>query len=253
MGGNVIIKKFWSVAGICCILLVWKAASLMVAQDLLLPPPERVLLKLLSLITTPRFLRSLLSTFFRLLSALAVSIPLGIIAGLLAGLSARAAAFLSPLFSIISTTPVMSIILIAFLWFGAERTPAFAAFLMVFPVITANVMTGIKAIDPKLEELFTAYKMDLREKIRHLYLPSLAPFIAGGCRASLSMCWKVVVAAEVLVQPLLALGTGMQRAKAALDTAELFSWTAAAIIAAALSEAALWSILHKRRKQRHGG
>jgi NitT/TauT family transport system permease protein len=246
------VKNFWSVAGICFILLVWKTASLIVAQDLLLPPPESVLAKLVALVTTPRFLRSLLFTLFRLLSALAVSIPLGIIAGLVSGLSVRAAAFLRPLFSIISTTPVMSIILIAFLWFGAERTPAFAAFLMVFPVITANVMTGIKAIDPKLEELFAVYQMDMREKIRYLYLPSLAPFIAGGCRASLSMCWKVVVAAEVLVQPLLALGTGMQRAKAALDTAELFSWTAAAIIVAALSETVLWSVLRKRKKHKYG-
>jgi NitT/TauT family transport system permease protein len=244
--------SFWSIAGICFIVLVWKAASLIVAQDLLLPPPESVFVKLVSLIATPRFLRSLLYTLFRLLSALAVSIPLGIIAGLISGLSARAAAFLQPLFSIISATPVMSIILIAFLWFGAERTPAFAAFLMVFPVITANVMTGIKAIDPKQEELFAVYKMDTHEKIRYLYLPSLAPFIAGGCRASLSMCWKVVVAAEVLVQPLLALGTGMQRAKAALDTAELFSWTAAAVIAAALSETVLWRVLRKRNKHKYG-
>jgi NitT/TauT family transport system permease protein len=246
------VKNFWSVAGICFILLVWKGASLIVAQDLLLPPPESVLAKLAALVTTPRFLRSLLRTFFRLLSALAVSIPLGIVAGLISGLSARIAAFLRPLFSIVSATPVMSIILIAFLWFGAEKTPAFAAFLMVFPVITANVMTGIKAIDPKLVELFAIYKMNMREKIRSLYLPSLAPFIAGGCRASLSMCWKVVVAAEVLVQPLLALGTGMQRAKAALDTAELFSWTVATVIAAALSETALWSVLRKRKKHKYG-
>jgi NitT/TauT family transport system permease protein len=246
------VKNFWSVAGICFILLVWKGASLVVAQDLLLPSPESVLVKLVALVTTPRFLHSLLRTFFRLLSALAVSIPLGIVAGLISGLSTRAAAFLRPLFSIVSTTPVMSIILIAFLWFGAERTPAFAAFLMVFPVITANVMTGIKAIDPKLVELFVVYKMDTREKIRYLYLPSLAPFIAGGCRASLSMCWKVVVAAEVLVQPLLALGTGMQRAKAALDTAELFSWTAATIMVAALSETALWAVLRKRKRHQYG-
>jgi NitT/TauT family transport system permease protein len=243
-------KHLWGIAGIAFILLVWKAASLAVAEDLLVPPPESVFVKLVTLVGTPRFLRSLVYTFVRLISALAVSIPLGIIAGLVSGLSARAYAFLRPLFSIISATPVMSVILIAFLWFGSERTPAFAAFLMVFPVITANVMTGIKALDPKLTELFTVYKMDMREKIRYLYLPSLAPFIAGGCRASLSMCWKVVVAAEVLVQPLLALGTGMQRAKAALDTAELFSWTAATVIAATLSETVLWSILRKQKKRR---
>jgi ABC-type nitrate/sulfonate/bicarbonate transport system ATPase subunit/ABC-type nitrate/sulfonate/bicarbonate transport system permease component len=229
----------WAAAGVACILLVWKGASLVTAQSLLLPPPEEVFLTLARLAASPRFLRALLATFARLVLTLAAAIPLGIAAGLAAGLSARARAFLAPFFSIVAATPVMSIILIAFLWFGSERTPSFAAFLMVFPVITANVMEGIRALDPKLKELFTVYNMDARERLRHLYLPSLAPFIAGGCRASLSMCWKVVVAAEVLVQPLAALGTGMQRAKAALDTTELFAWTAAAVIAASLSEAAL--------------
>ena len=130
----------------------------------------------------------------------------------------------------------MSIILIAFLWFGAEKTPSFAAFLMIFPVVTANTLSGIHAIDPKLEELFAVYRMNFWEKARFLYFPSLTPFIAAGCRAALGLCWKVVVAAEVLVQPLAALGTGMQRAKAALDTTELFAWTAAAVLASALSE-----------------
>jgi NitT/TauT family transport system permease protein len=220
-------------------LLVWKAAALAVGQEMLVPSPEHVFFRLASLVTTRRFLESLSHTLIRFAAALAVSIPLGIFIGLAAGLSARAEAFLRPFFSIIAATPVMSVILIAFLWFGTERTPSFAAFLVIFPIITANVTAGIKALDPKLTELFTVYQMDTREKIRYLYLPSLAPFIAGGCRASFAMCWKVVVAAEVLVQPLRALGTGMQRAKAALDTAELFAWTAAAVIAAALSEAGI--------------
>jgi NitT/TauT family transport system permease protein len=58
----------------------------------------------------------------------------------------------------------------------------------------------------------------------------------GGLRSALSLCWKVVVAAEVLVQPLRALGTGMQRAKAQLETAELFAWTLGTVLAAAAAQ-----------------
>ena len=85
-----------------------------------------------------------------------------------------------------------------------------------------------------------------------LYLPSLAPFIVSGLRSGLSLAWKVTIAAEVLVQPLRALGTGMQRAKAQLETAELFAWTAAAVLAAAFTDAvlslAIW-LWKKRRKK----
>jgi NitT/TauT family transport system permease protein len=57
----------------------------------------------------------------------------------------------------------------------------------------------------------------------------------------------VVVASEVLVQPLLALGTGMQRAKAQLETPELFAWTLATVIAAALTEWVASLALGKKR------
>jgi NitT/TauT family transport system permease protein len=231
-----VLRQLWTAAGVLFLIGLWKCGSLAVGEALLVPAPEAVLAKLAQLAVTPRFLSSLLGTFLRLMAALAVSIPLGLAAGLAAGLSPSAERFLRPFFAVISATPVMSIILIAYLWFGAEKTPSFAAFLMIFPVVTANTLSGVRAIDPKLEELFAVYRMNFWEKARFLYFPSLTPFIAAGCRAALGLCWKVVVAAEVLVQPLLALGTGMQRAKAALDTTGLFAWTAAAVLASALSE-----------------
>jgi NitT/TauT family transport system permease protein len=130
----------------------------------------------------------------------------------------------------------MSVILIAFLAFGAEKTPIFTAFLMVFPVIAANTIAGVKAVDPNLVEMFKVYYPGRLEKLRYLYIPSLLPYLAAGIRSALSLGWKVTVAAEVLVQPLSALGTGMQLAKAQLETPELFAWTAATVIAAALSD-----------------
>ena len=136
----------------------------------------------------------------------------------------------------VAATPVMSVILIAFLVLGQERTPVFTAFLMVFPVMAANTSAGFREMNGDLKELFTVYRLSRLETLRFLYLPSMLPFVLGGLRSSLSLCWKVVVAAEVLVQPVRALGTGMQYAKAQLETAELFAWTVAAVIAAALSQ-----------------
>jgi NitT/TauT family transport system permease protein len=164
-------------------------------------------------------------------------------------LDPRAAAFVRPFFSLVSATPVLSVILIAFLWFGQERTPVFAAFLMVFPVMAANVLEGVKSADHRLEEALVAYGLSRRQRLWHLYLPTLLPFLLGGLRSSLSLCWKVVVAAEVIVQPLYSLGTGMQSAKAQLETAELFAWTAATVVCAGLAELPLgW--LSKRRRRR---
>jgi NitT/TauT family transport system permease protein len=216
---------------------------------LLLPGPFLVLKKFLALVSTRRFMVSLGQSFIRVILGVLIAAPLGVAAGIASGLSRRVYSMLSPLFSVIAATPVMSVILIAFLWFGQERTPVFTAFLMVFPVMAANTIEGIKSVDQGLEELFTVYRIPVREKLFFLYLPSILPFILGGLRSGLSLCWKVVVAAEVLVQPLRALGTGMQNAKAQLETAELFAWTAGTVCAAALSQGVM-SLVISRLKRR---
>ncbi|GHU39886.1 ABC transporter permease [Spirochaetia bacterium] len=238
-------------AGLAAIVMLWQLGSWVVGTALILPPPLTVLKKLLPLVKSPVFLSALAATFCRLLLGMAISLPAGVICGLIAGLDRRAAGFFRPFFSIIAATPVMSVILIAFLAFGAEKTPVFTAFLMIFPVITANTIAGIQSVDPKLKELVKIYDFSRGQKLKYLYLPSILPFLAGGLRSALSLGWKVVVAAEVLVQPLSALGSGMQRAKANLETTELFAWTAATIIACALTEAAFTVLFNRASRFLH--
>jgi NitT/TauT family transport system permease protein len=235
----------WTAAGILLLAAAWELASLFWGNALLLPGPLPVLRRFITLAASGRFLLALAESSFRVLLGMAISVPLGVITGVAAGLDRRAGALLKPLFQVISATPVMSIILIAFLWFGQERTPVFTAFLVIFPVIAANTIAGISALDPKLKELFTVYRLSQKERFCSLYLPSIAPFVIGGLRSGLSLCWKVVVAAEILVQPRFSLGAGMQAAKAQLETAELFAWTAGAVIAAALSQILLGGILKR--------
>ena len=238
----------WTFAGIVFLLVVWELASRIYNSGLILPGPLAVAGRFMELVFTRRFLEALGGSFLRVLWGIVIAVPLGIAAGIAAGLDRRIGALLRPLFSVISAIPVMSVILIAFLFLGSGRTPVFTAFLMVFPVMAANVVEGIKSTDSRLKELFFAFRMNRRETLRYLYIPSLVPFILGGLRSSLSLCWKVVVAAEVIVQPLASLGAGMQIAKAQLETPDLFAWTAATVIAAAVTQGVLSLALRRIRR-----
>ncbi|MDR1325732.1 MAG: ABC transporter permease subunit [Treponema sp.] len=233
-----IIKKnvVWVSIGIAALLVSWTAGAAVINSEILFPTPASVIKRLFALAHSVRFFQALFHSFLRVLMGMAISVPLGIAVGIIAGLDTRAASFFQPMFTLVSAAPVMSVILIAFLLMGADRTPIFTAFLMVFPVMAANTLEGMRSVDPRLVEVFSIYPVSLKTRLRALYIPTLIPFITGGLRASLSLCWKVVAAAEVLVQPARALGTGMQIAKAQLETAELFAWTLATILAAALSQ-----------------
>ena len=118
---------------------------------------------------------------------------------------------------------------------------------MVFPVLTGNVIGGVKSTDPRLVELARAYRFTRKDVFRHVYFPSILPYLLAGTRSSLALSWKVVVAAEVLAQPARALGTGMQNAKAQLETPELFAWTTATVILAGATDIVLALVLRRRR------
>jgi NitT/TauT family transport system permease protein len=234
----------WTILGTAVLFLAWELGSRLAGSDLIFPGPLPVLKRWVLLIPNEDFLRALGSSFWRTLLGISISAPLGVGVGIIAGLDPRGGALFRPLFTAIGATPVMSVILIAFLALGAERTPIFTAFLMVFPVMASNTVEGARSVDPRLKELFRVYALSRGEQVRYLYIPGIMPFILGGLRSALSLCWKVVVAAEVLVQPLRALGTGMQRAKAQLETPDLFAWTLATVIAAAVSQGLLSLVMN---------
>jgi NitT/TauT family transport system permease protein len=227
---------FWGIVGLLVLLVFWEVGSSVLASDLLLPNPRKTLVTLLGLIGTQKFIQSLAMSLIRILVSMTIAIPVSLLIGIPSALNWRIRALMRPLFLVIAATPVLSIILIAFIWFGQERTPIFSAFLMMFPILTSNIMAGIQSADPKLREVLDLYELSELQRLRYLYIPSLIPYLFAGIHSALSLCWKVVVAAEVIVQPRFALGTGMQMAKSQLETTELLAWTIATVLMAGLTE-----------------
>lgn len=243
-------RWFWTAAGIAAVWGLWEAAAAAFGSDLILPGPRPVLKRLAELAATEKFAAAVAGSAVRVVAGFAIALPVSLAVGILSGLDDRVRAFTRPFFAIVAATPVLSIILIALLWFGPERVPVFTAFLMVFPVLAANVREGVGSVDPKLVECARSYRLGRRDLLRHVYLPAIVPFVAAGARSSLSLSWKVVVAAEVLAQPARALGTGMQTAKAQLETTDLMAWTVAAVMLAALSDLLLAAASRGRRRRR---
>ncbi|TCW60816.1 ABC transporter permease [Treponema sp. J25] len=232
----------WYGGGILFIGTLWLFAARMTKSSLILPGPGETVGALISLVQHPRFLPALGASLGRVGLALLIVFPLSLMVGIPAALSKPFGAFFKPLFTLIGATPVLSIILIAFLWFGQERTPVFAAVLMVFPVLTANVIAGIQQLDQGLKEVVQVYRLSPLRSFRAFIFPSIVPYLLGGLQSGLSLCWKVVVASEVLLQPRYGLGTGMQQAKAMLETPDLFAWTVVTVALAGFMEACLYWI-----------
>lgn len=230
---------------------LWQLLAWRVGLELLLPGPGQALAALCRLCQTALFWRSALATLGRVFLGGALGALVG---GGIAALSARWASAdwaLTPLMKIVRATPVASFIVLIWLWCTSAWVPAVIAALMSAPVVWGAAAQGIRDTDPQLLEMAEAYRLSPWKTVRLIYLPSALPAFAAGCRTALGLAWKAGVAAEVLCRPKWALGTQVYHAKLAMETADLFAWTAAVVCLSFLVEKALWGLW--RLADRRGG
>ncbi|MHC1721023.1 MAG: ABC transporter permease [Clostridiaceae bacterium] len=222
IGKNLLILIFW--------IMIWELCSLFIHNVILLPSPFEVVQVLAVLIFKPYFWLSVFSSIGRVLIGLILSIGLGIIIGIAAGLNKYVEELLTPLLVTIKSTPIMSIIILALVWFKSSNVAIFTAILICFPVIYTNVLQGIKAVDIQLIQMATLYKVKSKFIIRDIYIPSIRHYIISGVLMCLGLAWKVSVTSEVLATPKYSIGLNLLTSKATLETAELFAWTVVVVL-----------------------
>ncbi|HHU51162.1 MAG TPA: ABC transporter permease subunit [Firmicutes bacterium] len=221
------------------VFFLWKLAALRIGKELILPAPERVLAVLLNLVQTPEFWRHFFATLHRGLVGFLFSYFTGVAFGLCAGLNSHFNQIFRPVLVTMRSTPSMSFILLALIWFKSDAVAIFVTFFVVFPLVTQNVLEGISQVDPALLEMAEIFRVKPGRVLRKLYLPAILPFLAAGAAAGLGITWKVMIAAEVMAVPRWGMGTRMDTARTFLNTSEVFAWTAVVVFLGYLFDRAL--------------
>lgn len=199
----------------------------------------------MEILVSPGFGVAVAATVVRGLLGFGLSVVAGVGLGAAAGLSRTLFRMLEPGMAVVRAVPVISVILLALIWFTSDAVPVFVCVLMTTPVLYGNVVAGIRAIDPDLVVMARVYRVSPVKIARDIYLPSILPHMVAGFSVSLGLTWKVVVAAEVLSQPLHAVGSNLQEAKVALETASVLAWTVVAVLLSGLSEGLLRHVERK--------
>jgi ABC-type nitrate/sulfonate/bicarbonate transport system, permease component len=219
---KILILLFW--------VLVWELCSLFINNPLLLPSPIEVAKVLFFLTGKAYFWKSVFNSVITVVLGLFLSIGIGILVGVSAGLISFIEELLEPLMVVTKATPVMSIIILALVWFKSSGVVIFTAILICFPIIYTNVLQGIKSVDKQLIQMANIYKVKKRYIIKDIYLPSIKHYIVSGILMCLGIGWKVSVASEILSTPRYSIGLNLLKAKSTLETAELFAWTIVVVL-----------------------
>lgn len=223
-------KRFYTPGSVLLILIIWKAASLLVGREIILPSPEGTFLYTLELLGTPQVWAALGATVRRTLVSFALNLILALIMGMAAGFLEPLELFLNPLITLLRSVPTMGVILLSLIWFGSELAAIFVCSLIVFPLLYQAALGGVKSRDPRLAEMNRVFAVPPLRRLLHFYLPTVKPHLVTGIVSALGLSIKIMISAEVLSQPRAGIGTMFQVERARLNTEGVFAWSLLVIL-----------------------
>ena len=217
-------------------LVIWEIASLLIGEELFLPSPLLVVLRLCEIVFLPGFWSSISFTLIRIISGFMLSVMAASLSAVLSYISRTAETLIDPIVKIIRATPVASIVILTLVWISSRNLSVIISFMMVFPIVYSNVLEGIRNTDARLLEAASVYRMGRIRKIRYIFLTSVLPYFNASIKAALGLAWKSGIAAEVIALPDGSIGERVYEAKIYLSTPDLFAWTLVIIVLAFLFE-----------------
>jgi NitT/TauT family transport system permease protein len=137
-------------------------------------------------------------TFGRILLGFGVAFVVSLVVGIAAARNSFVRRFVNPAIILGLTVPGLVWALLCVIWFGVSlTTPVVAIALGVAPVMVLHVVQGMHAVDAEIVEMAYVFKLSGRDKIAHIWIPSLIPHLISGSRVGLSLAWKVIVLVEL--------------------------------------------------------
>lgn len=222
-------------------LLVWQLAAASLSSSLLLVSPLRVLERLCGLVREPQFYAAVGFSFVRIVAGFLLGLGCGTLLAVAASRWHLAEVLLWPYVTVIKTTPVASFIILCLIWLDSSSLPVFISFLMVLPIVYANMLEGIRQTDQKLLEMAKLFRVGAGRRLLYIYLPQLRPYLITACSVALGLSWKAGIAAEVIGIPDGSIGERLYEAKVYLSSADLFAWTVVIIaVSIAFEKLFLW-------------
>ncbi len=215
---------------------VWAAASVLIGEELFLPSPWSVVMRLIILLGEGEFWLSSLFTISRILLGFFLALCTAMITASLSAAFPLFRILMDPVVRIIRATPVASIVILVLVWISSRNLSAVISAMMVFPIIYTNVLQGIDGTDKEILEMADVYGVSILKRIRYIYIPSVLPYFLSSLSIALGLGWKSGIAAEVIGLPDGSIGERVYEAKIYLSTPDLFAWTVVIIILAYLFE-----------------
>ncbi len=230
------------VAALAVVLIVWVIVATVKDLPLLFPSLSAIFTSLWEMLGESDTWVAIGGTLGRIMASFMLSLVFGIALGIAGTFFKPLYKFLRPIVTVLQAFPTMAVILLAVVWLDRTEVPLLVGFLVCFPLIYSASYTALTHIDTELLEMASIYKMRPVDKLKGICFPAATPPIIDGARSAVTLCVKVVIAAEVLAQTRRSIGLAMQMNSIWFEIDELLAWTIVAVILSFLLEGIILGI-----------
>jgi NitT/TauT family transport system permease protein len=187
-----------SVGSLLVLLALWALAATLWPSRAL-PPPVEVWRVLVRETASGELPFHLAATLGRVAAAFVLSMVIGSVIGFMLGVNRRADQFFNPWVVLFLNIPALVIIVLAYIWFGLNEAAAIGAVaLNKIPNVIVTIREGARALEPRYAEMAFVYRLGPLDRLRHIILPQLQPYLAAASRSGIALIWKIVLIVEFL-------------------------------------------------------
>ncbi|GAA4415495.1 ABC transporter permease [Actinokineospora soli] len=200
----------------------WELAT-RIAGDLFFPPPSEIAPTMVDLWFSSAFGDHIVPGVGRMLLGWALAAVIGVALGILLGRSARAMAYLGPLFNFLRSIPPPLLVpfFVASVGVTNMQLPTIV-FGAVWPVLL-NTVDGARGVDATKAETARVFRLTAAQWTLGVVLPAALPKVFAGLRLSLSISLIVMVISE-LVGAVNGIGYLLALAQQSFALPEMWAW-----------------------------
>jgi len=211
-------------------LLVWQAVYLHVGRPILVVSPLATFTRISEMVVTPIFWLTVRGTTERVIQGVLLAFCVGTILAVLTKRFKLIRTLCEPILGMFRAMPSASIIILALVWLPTFRVPLFIVFMVVTPIIWANVFEGLGTVDIKLLEMAKIFRWGFWKRCKYVYMPHLAPFVASALSTAFGQGFRTAIGSEVIARPPNSMGRMIYDSRIYFQTINLFAWTIAVLV-----------------------
>jgi ABC-type nitrate/sulfonate/bicarbonate transport system permease component len=189
------------IVSLLTLVALWAAVAA-IAHASSVPSPVAVFLFIVQDSLHGDMLLNIGMSLWRVFASFIVAMGIGTAIGLVLGRTRILDQAFSPWVLVLLNTPALVITALCYIWLGLNEFAAIVAVaLNKIPNVAVVLREGVRSFDPALDDMSTVYRFSAWKRVRHVFLPQLAPFLTGAARSGLALVWKIVLVVELLGRP----------------------------------------------------